>query len=449
MDTFEEFGDWWIPKNPERTISGRVEYSPSSGVKLYLKGALVDENGSFGETFLEGEVPEIPLVYGELNDGREVTIRDAVQTSRSFGSGPTTEEYVSHCLFAGVHSSTNQLFEKIRFDIQELPDWMNASAVKPLIDLSQINESDVGGDVEAAYAITSPKSYITEHGEIEVNLKSSHSTTSNLFSLNIDTVGALEIASEQGKRYDELLDFAFVLLRFVSFGLGAGTFPSKISLYEFEEERQRPVEAYHQIPNYRDDVKVNRPYSFRPSDIDVADSIQAWLDHREEAPVVHDHHDMLLHGPSLTPRLKFMTIVIALEAYHEYRFGEVTYISEEEYSKLKSEILGVIPGDSKVHDQMYGLLEHVVNEPSLKDKLSEIVETEAGILENFMDIETTLSNVRDHRHNIAHGLEQVDVTTVHHLSKKLYLILETVLMRDIGVPEDVVANAMVNKYRGL
>lgn len=446
MREFQGFGDWWLPDCIEHKVSGQVNFDPINGVEIILKEPLlVDDETKPG--FLKDETNEIPIIHGELKGGKKITIQDAIQTSRSFGSGPNKEEYISNRMFSGAYLSKEASFQKLRFNLPNLPDWMNKSVVRPIINTDKLGEvEEIKEDVETGYVITSPKSYNAKANNAKVRFTSCPSVTNSVYSVNIESIGSLEVIPNNRKSFNWLFDYGFDVLRFVSLGIGSGIFPENIYVYDSDSEYQTSIEVFEQMPNYRSDMNVGKPYLFKPDEIDIDRSVQKWMDHREEAPIVHEHHDMLLHGPDFTPRLRFMTVVIALESYHRSKYGQKRHLPEEEYEPLKSDILDLVSDKSSIQNQLYGLLENVVNEPSLKDKLQDIFELEEDIIDRLIDIEQTISEARTHRHKIAHGSEQVETTTTYNLANRLQMALEVLLLREIGVSKERVITAIANKY---
>ncbi|MFC7138787.1 HEPN domain-containing protein [Halosimplex aquaticum] len=449
MEQFSDLGDWWLPDDPSETVSGEIEYSPTEGVELSLNGRLASDEPEVTHPFEEEVENRVPVLHGYLADGDKVTILNGLQVSAQFGQGPVAEGYIAAGVFVGEHFGEDKEFSRMWLGIEDLHKWIGESTVRPVIDTEFLEDSDeVHEEVDTAYFVTPKKSYTADLPGAEIELSTGTSISGTPYSVELESVGGINIHPSRDEGFHDLYDMAMDVLRYVSFGVGRGVYPEKISLYD-DEERANPIRAYWTIPNYGSSPELSRFNIFSPSEIGFDESLNEWLDHRADAPVFHEQHDLLLHGPELTPRLKFMTIVIALESYYDAHFEDASFVSDEEFSELKSDILDLVPDGSPLQNQMYGLLENVVNEPSLKGKLEALIESEEDIFNLFFETEATVSKARNHRNKIAHGIESVDNSEVSILMRRLRLVMETILLRDIGASEDLIMQSMANRYSGL
>jgi hypothetical protein len=75
--SFESWGGFWLPANPENVVQGRLLYEPTNGVALHLIGSVPGATGA--ETY--------EVLFGKLMDGTSVTVSDVFVTESSFGPG--------------------------------------------------------------------------------------------------------------------------------------------------------------------------------------------------------------------------------------------------------------------------------------------------------------------------------------------------------------------------
>jgi hypothetical protein len=142
-----------------------------------------------------------------------------------------------------------------------------------------------------------------------------------------------------------------------------------------------------------------------------------------------------------------LSAVIALEAYHDNEYGEQPLIPESEFEELQKEMLELAPDDIQGH--LYGILKHVANTPSIKDKLERIIDENQSVVDEFIDPEELAREARNRRNNIAHGSVEGNPKELHILAKKLQLILEATLALKIGVSEEVLFNTLAARHRNI
>lgn len=151
----------------------------------------------------------------------------------------------------------------------------------------------------------------------------------------------------------------------------------------------------------------------------------------------------------MTADLEFLTIVVALETLHDNMYAEETIIPEYEFEELEDEIMGVLSDKIELKQQMQGLLDNVINYPSLKSKLEKIVEDDSPDLSALIDVDDVLSSSRDRRHDIAHGLQTVDMNEMRILSQKLRLIADAIILREMGVEDKKIIQNVAERYQAV
>lgn len=74
MKAFEYSGIWWLPTNPQNTVSGMVKFSNEHGIELNLIGTLLEDLDSLNTLNAH------PVILGLSGEGREITLNDCVAT---------------------------------------------------------------------------------------------------------------------------------------------------------------------------------------------------------------------------------------------------------------------------------------------------------------------------------------------------------------------------------
>lgn len=449
MDQFQNNGVWWLPSTSEK-VSGKVSFSPTEGVTLELNGTLPVE-GTKEEGLLRRELSkECPLIYGDLGRDGPVTIQNATvtSTSTSLGGHNESEEYLAERILIGGYLPQNPSFVRADFFVDEIPVWTNSSNVRSIFDIEDIEQTVDFDDIESVYAATGTKEYTAELEEAEVKLLNYSRISSDTKSVEMETVGVLRVTPNDEAMLNTLFEFGIITLEYLSFATGSGTSPDKIQLYT--ESNEQPLDVYSPLLDYSENISSSKvEYLFRPSYAEFEATLRNWIEHLEQTSEVHQNYRLLIHSSNLSPRLRFLTTVIALEAYYDSKYPSETLVPEEDFEEIQSDILEVVPDDSDIQSQLYGLLEYVANYPSIKDKLTKLMQIEQDIIEIFFDISELASKTRRMRNDVAHGSIEASPTEFHMMSKKLQLVLEALLAREIGVPVENLPNALANRHQEL
>jgi len=447
MEPFQNNGIWWVPGTPER-VSGKIEFAPTEGVTLELNGTLPYEgDGSERNARFELE-KEQSVIYGDLGQGGMMTIQHAVQTSANFGGNVESEEYTANQVFVGDRLPENPTFQRMDFYIDEIPTWTNASTVRSVVDREAVEDIVDYDEVEAAFATTGSTRYSADVDSFEINVSNYSKTSSSARSVEMETVGILEVIADDEASLDTLSEYGVHALEYLSFAIGTGIYPDEIQVHT--ETNDRPVDYYYTILDYTANRSANRAHHlFSPNNVGFENTLRNWIEHRDQSTEVHQNYASLIHRSNLTPQLRLLTATIALEAFYDAEHPSETVMPEEQFDEIQSDIMDVVPDNSDIQSQIYGLLENVANSPSIKDKLIELMESEEELIGIFFDIPELASEARRQRNALAHGSMEATQIELNVLSEKLRLVLEALLARKIGVPADDLPNPLASRHQGL
>ena len=447
METFQSNGNWWVPGASEK-ISGKVSFSPTQGVVLELNGNLPAKRDESEDLLRTGLEKNYNLLYGDLGRDGSVTVQDATITSAHFGGQNESEEYLAERMVVGEHLPENPSFVRADFVVDEIPSWTNSSTVRPVVDSESVEEIVDFGEIMEVYAATSPIDYTADLDRIQIELSNYSKTSFGITSAEIETVGVLKVISDDEVSLSSLLGYGNLALEYLSFAVGTGVYPDKIKLRT--ERDAQPLDAYYTLIDHTTDTTSSKAdYLFHPQYADFETTLRNWIELCESAPEVHENYRLLMHRSNISPRLRFLATVIALEAFHDSEHQSEKLVSEEEFDTIQSDIMDVVPEDTDLQNQIYGLLENVANTPSIKDKLLNLMESEQEIIEMFFDISELASEARNRRNEVAHGSTDATSRELWSLSMKLILVLEVLLARRIGVPEKKLPDALISRHRGL
>ena len=113
----EYSGDWWLPSNPDRRVTGRLDLS--GPMTLTLDSALLPKGG-------EGE-QEVPIIHGRDRGGFELTLLGVY----SIRDWPIDDWYVVNDALVGRHLSPAEVsFAETYVVMEHLADWIPSSGLE-------------------------------------------------------------------------------------------------------------------------------------------------------------------------------------------------------------------------------------------------------------------------------------------------------------------------------
>ncbi|MFJ6389089.1 HEPN domain-containing protein [Streptomyces sp. NPDC091972] len=127
MEPFESEGLFWLPEAEEQQIAGKISFTHSEGVKLYLIGGF-SEFQSFTNL---NDVARFPIIHGVAGK-RYLTLQDCTRSSyRIEFPGMLREDYRAVTLFAGqtLLTSDDQHFTEVTVRFNNLWDWTQRTII--------------------------------------------------------------------------------------------------------------------------------------------------------------------------------------------------------------------------------------------------------------------------------------------------------------------------------
>jgi hypothetical protein len=125
QDSVEYSGLWWLPKNPENKIHGKLSYNPREGTILSLDGAL-NAKPRNGEDFYE-------IVLGVMSDGKRITLKNCFQTEKHIRhlakrkEQYMTSEFAVSVFYVGYHFAKKEdiKFTRLSVEYSQLEEWLD------------------------------------------------------------------------------------------------------------------------------------------------------------------------------------------------------------------------------------------------------------------------------------------------------------------------------------
>lgn len=448
MEYFEEFGEWWLPGSSDDPIPGTLEYDPSEGAQLTLTGAFPEEERD-GPQHVPARTWGFDRIYGDIGQGRKVTLRKTINTSvnESYGDVRVTEEqYGAETVFIGQHLQENHEFEQLSLTIPGLEQWINMPTIHRITDPKKLEELAPDEDVLSGFLTTSSKTVSTSIEGWTIILESANFTKDQVYSAEFESKGLIRVVNEGSAEFSDLVDIGDKVLNYVSIGVGRGIYPEEMKVAEPEGGTRR-IEVYPKSPNSNSQLPPSKAeYQFRPDGDEIGSRLENWWRLREEAEIFSQHYQELLFNSDLPHAHSFLSAVIALEAYFQYLHPDISLIDEDEYDSLVDEMISTVPENSAIRPRIEGLLTSIGNKPSLRRQLEMIVNRYGDTISQCIDVDSTIKDARDMRHDIAHGLNDVDLEELIQLNQRLDLILNAIVLSEIGVNTEEILDRFEFQY---
>lgn len=449
MDPKTFKGEWWTPDNPEERVAGIIEYTPSGG-NAELFGVL-GTNREPGGDIRERTIDDLHqgILQGETTDTELITIAGAVPTGENTpdmlsGDGISTTRYQFSRIYIGEHFDTEPSFSQFTVSLDGLVEWFGASRV----------EMEVAGEEESDKIDT--KYLVKEHKEVNIDLESAQLTF--LISPGVNS-SLQETTLTEGVSMNIRLDTELTFLEFRNeylqplqryIALATGTPVQPTSITGINSSKVQGVSILTNIPEFAPNDRSVSPVgiSFKPDDVDLEQSIQHWFANESAAEYMFNFYFGTIYNAQLYLEHEFLSLAVALESYFGHKYPDYKLMDSGEYRDLREDIVDGIPDDADAKDRIENLLSSIGNLPSFRNKLELVVDEFEQVIELFMDWNSTVSQVTDIRHDLAHGLgrdytsEQMAVARY-----RLQLIIECILLDIAGIENESKAKILIQKYQ--
>lgn len=451
MDSKTFKGEWWTPDDPEERVAGIIEYMPSGGsAELFgVLGTTRDPDGDIREQALDDL--HRGILHGETTDAELVTIAGAVADGENHpgilsGDGISTTQYLFSRIYIGEHYDTEPEFSQFTVSVDGLVEWFSPSRVE-----MQVPDGEEDSEqIDTVFLVKRTK-------EVNIDLESAQLTfvLSPGFSTNLQETTLTEGVSMNIRLDNEITypefkrEYLQPLQRYIALATGAPVQPTSITGINSSESQR--ITILTNIPEFAPNDRSVSPVgiSFKPDDVDLEQSIQHWFENESAAEHMFNFYFGTIYNTQLYLEHEFLSLAVALESYFGHKFPDYKLMDSAEYSDLRENIVKEIPDDANAKGRIDNLLRSIGNLPSFRDKLELVVDEFERVVELFMDWDSTLSQVTNIRHDLAHGLGR-DYTSQQMMTARyrLQLIIECILLDISGIDNESKAKILIQKYNG-
>ncbi|WP_053366300.1 HEPN domain-containing protein [Bacillus sp. FJAT-27245] len=424
----ENIGWWYLPSNPTERLTGTLTIDDDNVCKLKMAH-------NFGGLSGIG-VNELPIIHGVLSNGKEVTLVNSIKTNERWGfpGFPVSVWSSSLAVIGGLYNEDKDIaLSEIKATYESLNLWLNK---RPF----EINASPASYEVFMHYKM--PDVIKVENSNFNIEFTYKVNSSGDLYSkFEVIQTEFVRFIFKEKTHYKEGInvvdDFSNFLTLCIGKNVNCGNFFAKdiqgkdiILLLKSQKDNSETVK----------DHEIIIKFSFIEDSFETC--IQTWSAKKELLePIIHyfvEAHEKGFHVP-----MSYLKVVQALEAFSR-RMRNNKMWSEEEFEEMIERITSQLQ-DEDDRKLISGIIS---NEPRLRQRLNEILLEVNDIFEisskNRKSYINKMVNTRNYYTHFDESLKDkiFKVETMYFITKYLKLVLRVLLLRELGINNDLIKQRM-------
>ena len=344
FDDFSYTGYWWRPGEDEK-ISGRVSYSPSTGIKLELAVFSIDDNYDENNIPKQFEIPFNVEIFHGIVSGYPYRITLLQNRATRIGARESTGLvpyfFRSETMFAGQHfsSPTEKNIDTLYVTYSYLQNWMGNEM--PIISRAYKVHNEI-----RVFAVPSIDSTISFHEWT--------SGPSNRYEHRIRRENYIKLKPNQARSFKWFRNNINNIRDLLVFLTGIPIETKSISSNLAGSTRSisaKGLEIYFQVhvPKVREFFIPTIPFNLNNLGENDPEVFRTWFDLDKQLLIsFHLCLDVINSGGTF-PKYDFLALVYSLENYHRFKFKSNTSLSNR-LKKLNKKIPDYIRHDLEFDD---------------------------------------------------------------------------------------------------
>jgi hypothetical protein len=449
---FESWGGFSRTAEDSPIHYGKLRYAPDKGVELELS-----EN-PWGVQSLQGGMPPVETMFGQLVDGTRVTLAGGMISNTAIqigiGIGAPTTIFAHRALF-GIHAeSLDDLpIKEYTLELSSLSNWTCASPVKTTI-VNGDADKPIGFDIQcrqpASIEVPMPAR------EFDVRIGHGIKTNSQGCTTTATRSAGIAVVAHSSMPLQAAHEASWQCQNLMSLLIGDRLSVRAVSIVPVDEHEDsgkgRPLQLIYQQVGQHDRKDLHPALMLLPYGMikdQYAAMVNSWFERSEQAILATNVFFGAQGIISGAVNVKFLIAVQAAESYHR-ALGTGVYMDQAAYEaaiqELTSHIPAAIQGDHRVslkNRLKYG------NEHSLRKRLTELLnrlpeQVRLKIAEDCPKFVNRMVEVRNYYTHYEHaaavdGFEGKEVYTA---AERIRILIVANLLRDLGVPDDALLNVL-------
>jgi len=446
IEEFEYTGVWWIPDKPEKKIHGTLRFTSDEGATLSLTGSfkdLVYKIKNIKEIFR----PEI--ILGISSDGKFITLYKCFETTLNINlSGFLISSFYANVVFIDAHfqKSEDIKFKNISVHYLYLDEWVDFSGF-------DIKKLDIEKKEMVSYILPEPfQACINDNLNVLIEFRFSYQTPSMKKEMSIKQKTWIKIETSEPKSLKDYEKYLYYIQNFLTLGTTEPVYP--LAIEGITEVNKKIIEIKGNFSPYYPPVKIfYRFNTVRKMNISSCDMLftfkdiydkfgtflRKWFGQAVLLEPVYNLYFGTLYNPHMYLNQRFLSLIQALESFHQRKFGGKYLTKEEDYNKIYNALKNSIPDN--VRSDLKGRLKEYLkygNEFSLRKRLEEIFEKYKEILDKFIENQDAFIELAINTRNyLTHYDEKLEGKAAREkelffLTENLKTLLEVCLLTELG-----------------
>lgn len=286
--SFETNGYWWLPEYPDNKVAGKIFFDPCGDFSLHLLGSLSPK-----ETFNIGSVFKADIINGILEDGKECTLINAIQTRHSFGSILTNSTFALNIAIIGwiFKSIEDVKFNATCFELTNLNNWVLDKCFKTDQLDGNIRNIEYCRPKEAKFSIKSLNSTLS--------ICSNANFKTGLFDNEIHHQSYIRVRPKKKKNLDWFLETIYGVQNLLAIFTAERIFNNNIR-FEVKREKSRHksnkmtkiyADVIFKQPHYADSKKIHPleiPFNFKNIKTNFQKITDSWFAEKMSNTPIYD-----------------------------------------------------------------------------------------------------------------------------------------------------------------
>ncbi len=446
--TFEAKGNWWLPAQPERPLSGTLQYSPMS-ITLSLIGSLVEQDpDQLG--VVKHDFVRAPIIYGHTEMG-PISLVGAYCISTTHNLHEVTEScYSSRFIVIGAHVPDESIPSNyLSFESDVIDEFFGG----PEFDVRDLHEG--GSLVGKHIRHRSPPDVVlaSKENQWSLTFREASSLTHTRSSITLSARKLLLIESYEPQVLEWFLEQMWRLCQLLSLLTDETATPRRVEI-ELQDSNYPVTVLWRKAADSREQVaSAMLLFYFGHLADSFNDIVTLWF---EASPTLQD--GIILFSDARRSRGeivgRFLILTQAVEAVSRATSDDV-YMPVEEYEQVRHALFDAIP-KTVATDHRASLKSRIKygNEVSLRNRLKRafdaigddatacVCTSRSNFINRVVDTRNYLTHYSDElRDGALRGVE------LSWACEKLAMLLRFLLLQQVGIAPEFAAERFKNHSR--
>lgn len=438
---WEVIGEWWVPGKSRNKLPGRLEYSPSQGLKLTLSGKLTKQLPPL-------QVKQLGQLRGRLQSGELFQLiepRLRLKSIRASGHGEQVAKARVGVKGQHIRTGTNPRYDAVEVNLTTLREWFhqqwysyeeteeNDDETRVVIEGGNYVETELPNGM--TLRIVSVREEYGEDHELTFSdganliIKSPSKAHLSKFRETVETFRTM-LAMYTGE-WNRITEFS-ALRR-------GGEETNRYQWFEPQELAREPGRVH----------SFFMPLSYRDLESRFDQVVSHWFNRQNKIQEITDLYVPLVFGPPIPTEFYIIGLAQAFEGYHRYTVGG-GYMDKESYESVRQALVEAIPEEVKTDHRrsMKNKIKYGY-EFSLRRRLKELLEKLPDkLVKKVTDDPGRFPNqVADIRNELIHrGTgEQISESVRKEMPRligDMVQLATAIVFRELELPSDEIGDAL-------